>query len=218
VVKPGTAPNSIKLKEAAIVSLELYLASTQGTGGHNYPSDHEKLSGDTVCSKEFWEGVAGCALRPAVAHLGAFLPPPFEGLDQSYGLLPIIADAFFEIFDDITPWLSFDGGRLRGLVESMLAEQIMYFERRKNRYGSSFLPVSKLVGVVADKLRISRTVADAMLCRWGSLVHGKFVADNQPSLVDSSLVTTLTSLSSNVAELGGSVASLTAAAECTGAS
>jgi hypothetical protein len=132
-------------------------------------------------------------------------------LDQSYGLLPIIADSFFEIFDDITPWLSFDGGRLRGLVESMLAEQIMYFERRKNRYGSSFLPVSKLVGVVADKLHISRTVADATLCRWGTLVHSKFVADNQHSLVDSSLVTTLASLSGNVAELGGSVASLTAA-------
>ena len=49
VVKPGTAPNSIKLKEAAIVSLELYLASTQGTGGHNYPSDHEKLSGWGHC-------------------------------------------------------------------------------------------------------------------------------------------------------------------------
>jgi hypothetical protein len=131
--------------------------------------------------------------------------------EQDYGSLPLIADAFFDIFDEVTPWLSYEGGRLRGLVDSMLAEQIMFFERRKNRYGSSFIPVSKLVGVVANKLRTTRPAAEEVLCRWGTKLHSKFIADNQRSLVDSSLVTTLAGISSNVAELGGSVASLTAA-------
>jgi len=69
--------------------------------------------------------------------------------ERDYGLLPLIADSFFQVFDELTPWLSVSGGRLRGLVDSMLAEQVMYFERRKNRYGSNFLPVSKLMEVVA---------------------------------------------------------------------
>lgn len=62
LVKPGTMPSSVKGKEVAILSLEQYLASTRGVGGHNYPLDHEALSGDTVCAVEFWQGVAGCAL------------------------------------------------------------------------------------------------------------------------------------------------------------
>jgi hypothetical protein len=62
VVKAGTAPATLQAKNTAIVNLEIYLGSTQGAGGHNYPSNHEHLSGDIVCNKVFWEGLAGCAL------------------------------------------------------------------------------------------------------------------------------------------------------------
>jgi len=62
VVKAGTAHATIQAKNTAIVNLEIYLGSTQGAGGHNYPSNHEHLSGDIVCNKVFWEGLAGCAL------------------------------------------------------------------------------------------------------------------------------------------------------------
>ena len=171
------------------------------------------LSGSAQNATPVAAFTVGWPMSPSGVYTCTPLFPSLLALEkeQGYGSLPLIADAFFDIFDEVTPWLSYEGGRLRGLVESMLAEQIMFFERRKNRYGSSFIPVSKLVGVVANKLRTTRPAAEEVLCRWGTKVHSRFIADNQRSLVDSSLVTTLAGISSNVAELGGSVASLTAA-------
>ena len=57
--KAGNGESTVAGKIVAISALNAYLTSTQGTGGRNYPSDHSKLSGDTVCSRGFWEGVAG---------------------------------------------------------------------------------------------------------------------------------------------------------------
>ena len=144
----------------------------------------EYLSGSAENATPVAAYTVGWPMTSVYTHTPLF--PSLLALEQEhyYGLFPLIADTFFEVFDEVTPWLSLDGGRLRCLVDIMLAEQVMYFERRRNRYGSSFLPVSKLVGVVAEKLRINRSEADSVLCRWGTLVHTKFVRDNQRSLVD----------------------------------
>ena len=57
--RSGNGESTVAGKIAAISALNAYLKSTEGTGGCNYPTDHSKLSGDTVCSRGFWEGVAG---------------------------------------------------------------------------------------------------------------------------------------------------------------
>ena len=72
--------------------------------------------------------------------------------EQSNSHLTVITDAFHEIFDESTPWLSYERGRLRGLVESMLAEKIMYYERRRNRLRPCLSPRPHAGCVEAEKL------------------------------------------------------------------
>lgn len=102
------------------------------------------------------------------------------------------------------------GGRLRCMTELWLAAQIMYYERRKNRYTHVFIPCRNLVSAVVSTLGVTRVEADSIICVWGDKVHIKFVNDNQRSLVDVSLVPTLAKLTDAVVGMQGSVASMAA--------
>ena len=103
--------------------------------------------------------------------------------EQSNNHLTVITDAFHEIYDESSPWLSYEGGRLRGLVESMLAEQIMYYERRRNRLRAalSFSPSACWARGGREAARhywLRQTqycAAGAPCCRQPAL-HGGFIA------------------------------------------
>jgi hypothetical protein len=129
--------------------------------------------------------------------------------EAAFTSLGAIADTLFCISTTHTPWLA-SSGRLRFMTETFLASQIMYYMRRKNRYTTAFIPCKSLVGAVVAALGVPRTEADIIICRWGDKVHAKFVADNQRSIIDASLVPTLAKLTDAVVGMQGSVASVAA--------
>ena len=137
--------------------------------------------------------------------------PSLDALSEelTFMSLSAIADKFFCVSCVHTPWLA-EGGRLRYMTESWLAAQIMYYERRKNRYTTVFIPCRNLVTAVVAALGVTRGEADIIICAWGDKVHTKFVCDNQRSLVDVSLVPTLAKLTDAVVGMQGSVASMAA--------
>ena len=112
-------------------------------------------------------------------------PPNLDALrsDANYTRLNTVADKLFNLSAVTTPWLKeekFDlkkpavtGGtiaptvtHLHCLVRTWLATQIMYFPRRRNRYGPRFLPVVKLVSVVG-RSSASTTARPRALSRSG---------------------------------------------------
>jgi hypothetical protein len=134
--------------------------------------------------------------------------------EEGFTALPALANELFCISSSTTPWLA-EGGRLRSMVERMLAAQIMYYERRKARYGPAFIPVASLRVKMARLRGLSEAVADTRIRAWGRLVHDHFVRVNQPSLVVSTLLPALKGLEDSVTranELAALMASNAAAA------
>ena len=118
--------------------------------------------------------------------------------------LDLVADKLFDISILRTPWLAMSkldysralgpGGttapqmtHLRCLIRTWLASQIMYYPRRLNRYGTRFLPVSKLTDTVAQVLSVNKASAANVITQWADAVHKQFITANQMCLVDASL-------------------------------
>lgn len=122
--------------------------------------------------------------------------------------LDLVADKLFDISNLRTPWLAMSkldysralgpGGttapqmtHLRCLVRTWLASQIMYYPRRLNRYGTRFLPVSKLTDTVAQVLSVNKASAANVITQWADALHKQFITANQMCLIDASLLPTL---------------------------
>jgi hypothetical protein len=175
----------------------------QGSTISSYLSNSPRKAAVVAAFTAGWPLAQGSVLKhmPLPASLSALADEP------QFGFFSDIADSMFSIFPAVTPWLAV-GGRLRFYVEQWLAAQIMYYERRRNRYGAAFIPVAKLVAALKGVLKVSTSDADAMICAWGVKVHDLFISSNQRILIDKSLVATLQGLSGTVADLQGTVTSL----------
>lgn len=124
--------------------------------------------------------MAGYSLPPNSVHSYTPVPPDLSCLSTAlwYKNLPELLNQIFQIMPTVTPLLAV-GGAQRYFVHDLLAAQFMYFERRRVRYGSQFLPVARLLVCLQQFCGCATpAIADNLACAAGAVILEKFLSDN----------------------------------------